>query len=117
MFTLAAASFDPGLLFQQIENGITLGAMYALVALGYTLVYGIIELINFAHGDVFMWSTVVVLAVVQAMGLNQPVTGLALVGLLILLHRHWHARLGHASTSASSASPIDRCARRRALRR
>ena len=39
--------------------GITLGAIYALVALGYTLVYGIIELINFAHGDVFMWGTMV----------------------------------------------------------
>jgi branched-chain amino acid transport system permease protein len=85
MLTLAAASFDVGLFFQQVENGITLGAMYALVALGYTLVYGIIELINFAHGDVFMWSTVVILAVVQAMGLNQPLTGLALVGILLLL--------------------------------
>ncbi|HEV8190671.1 MAG TPA: branched-chain amino acid ABC transporter permease [Ktedonobacterales bacterium] len=85
MFTLAAASLDLRLFFQQVENGITLGAMYALVALGYTLVYGIIELINFAHGDVFMWSTVVVLAVVQAMGIKGPPPGLALVGLLILL--------------------------------
>jgi len=34
--------------------GLTIGALYALIALGYTLVYGIIELINFAHGDVFM---------------------------------------------------------------
>src|SRR4029079_5935371 len=39
--------------------GITQGAIYALVALGYTLVYGIIELINFAHGDVFMWGTMI----------------------------------------------------------
>jgi branched-chain amino acid transport system permease protein len=39
--------------------GITLGSIYALVALGYTLVYGIIELINFAHGDVFMWGSMV----------------------------------------------------------
>jgi len=38
-------------------RGITDGSLYALVALGYTLVYGIIELINFAHGDVFMWGT------------------------------------------------------------
>ena len=37
--------------FQQIINGLVLGAMYALVALGYTMVYGIINLINFAHGD------------------------------------------------------------------
>jgi branched-chain amino acid transport system permease protein len=39
---------------QQFQNFLTLGAIYALVALGYTMVYGIIELINFAHGDVFM---------------------------------------------------------------
>jgi branched-chain amino acid transport system permease protein len=39
---------------QQVANALTLGAIYALVALGYTMVYGIIELINFAHGDVFM---------------------------------------------------------------
>lgn len=40
--------------FQQLINGIALGGVYALIALGYTMVYGIIELINFAHGDVFM---------------------------------------------------------------
>ena len=39
---------------QQIINGLVLGSMYALVALGYTMVYGIIGLINFAHGDVLM---------------------------------------------------------------
>ncbi len=39
---------------QQFQNFLTLGAVYALIALGYTMVYGIIELINFAHGDVFM---------------------------------------------------------------
>jgi branched-chain amino acid transport system permease protein len=41
-------------LIQQLVNALTIGAIYALVALGYTMVYGIIELINFAHGDVFM---------------------------------------------------------------
>jgi branched-chain amino acid transport system permease protein len=41
-------------LIQQIINGLVLGSMYALVALGYTMVYGIIGLINFAHGDVLM---------------------------------------------------------------
>jgi len=39
---------------QQLVNGLTLGSVYALVALGYTMVYGIIELINFAHGEIFM---------------------------------------------------------------
>jgi branched-chain amino acid transport system permease protein len=42
---------------KQVANALTLGAIYALVALGYTMVYGIIELINFAHGDVFMVGT------------------------------------------------------------
>ena len=45
---------DAGILTYQALNGLTIGAMYALIALGYTMVYGIIELINFAHGDVFM---------------------------------------------------------------
>jgi len=40
--------------FQQIINGLSLGSIYALIALGYTMVYGIIQLINFAHGDIYM---------------------------------------------------------------
>ncbi len=39
---------------QQLVNGLSLGSIYALVALGYTMVYGIIKLINFAHGDIYM---------------------------------------------------------------
>ena len=39
---------------QHIINGLTLGALYALIALGYSLVYGVLQLLNFAHGDVFM---------------------------------------------------------------
>jgi branched-chain amino acid transport system permease protein len=42
------------LLLQQIINGLTVGAVYALIALGYTMVYGILELINFAHGEIYM---------------------------------------------------------------
>ena len=41
-------------LLQQIINGVSLGAMYALLALGFTMIYGIIELINFAHFNIFM---------------------------------------------------------------
>ena len=40
--------------FQQLVNGISLGSIYALIALGYTMVYGVLRLINFAHGDVYM---------------------------------------------------------------
>lgn len=43
------------LLAQNLLNGLTIGAFYALVALGYTMVYGVLKLINFAHGDLFMW--------------------------------------------------------------
>src|SRR5471030_168339 len=42
------------LFIQQLINGISLGAIYALIAIGYTMVYGIIGMINFAHGDVYM---------------------------------------------------------------
>ena len=88
MHTLALASAgSTGILdfLQAIEIGITTGAIYALVALGYTMVYGIIELINFAHGDVFMWGTVITLVIIQALGLNGTLTGVGLVGTLILL--------------------------------
>ncbi|MBU1627293.1 branched-chain amino acid ABC transporter permease, partial [bacterium] len=40
--------------FQNLINGISLGSLYALIAIGYTMVYGILRLINFAHGDIFM---------------------------------------------------------------
>ena len=39
---------------QQLVNGLTLGAVYALIALGYSMVYGVLQLLNFAHGDVYM---------------------------------------------------------------
>ena len=45
-----------GIFFQQIINGLTLGSVYGLIAIGYTMVYGIIGMINFAHGDVYMVS-------------------------------------------------------------
>ncbi len=51
---LLALFEDPALFAQQILNGLQLGFVYALIALGYTMVYGIVKLINFAHGDVFM---------------------------------------------------------------
>jgi branched-chain amino acid transport system permease protein len=47
-------SADIAYFFQQLINGITLGSIYGLIAIGYTMVYGIIGMINFAHGDIFM---------------------------------------------------------------
>jgi len=53
---------------QQLINGLTLGAVYAVVALGYTMVYGIIQLINFAHGEVVMVGAMVAYSVIGALG-------------------------------------------------
>ncbi|KAF1046001.1 branched-chain amino acid ABC transporter permease [Xylophilus sp.] len=61
--------------FQQLVNGVTLGSVYALVALGYTMVYGIIGLINFAHGEVVMIGALV--ATVAATALAGAAPGLA----------------------------------------
>jgi len=75
---------DPVLL-QQIINGLSLGAMYALLALGFTLVYGILELINFAHFNVFMVASFIGMWALQALGLSGQSTvlsGLALMGAL-----------------------------------
>ena len=52
---------------QQVVNGLTLGCVYAVVALGYTMVYGIIQLINFAHGEVVMIGCMVAFSVIVAL--------------------------------------------------
>jgi len=75
-------------ILQQVVNGLALGTMYALLALGFTMVYGIIELINFAHFSVFMTGTFVGLVVLDLMGItpvSRSLTGLPLVGALVVL--------------------------------
>src|ERR1700744_4137743 len=57
------------LLLEQTINGLSLGAMYALLALGFTLVYGILELINFSHFNVFMVGSFIAMWVLQLFGL------------------------------------------------
>ncbi len=69
---------------QQIINGLSLGGIYALIALGYTMVYGIIELINFAHGDVYTLGTFFSLAVLTLLGVSGEVHGPALIGIVVL---------------------------------
>ncbi len=76
---------------QQVGNALVLGAIYALVALGYTMVYGIIELINFAHGDVFMVGTFIGLffltsfpAPLDFLGLHLPDTPITQPVVLVL---------------------------------
>ncbi len=73
------------LLVQQVINGLSLGAMYSLLALGFTLVYGIAELINFAHFNVFMVGSMVAMLTLQSFGLvgqETILSGLPLVGVL-----------------------------------
>ena len=75
------------LLLQQTINGLSLGAMYALLALGFTLVYGILELINFSHFNVFMIGSFVAMWTLQLFGLSGQdliLTGLPLVGVLLV---------------------------------
>ena len=74
------------LLLQQVINGLSLGAMYALLALGFTLVYGILELINFAHFNVFMVGSFVGMWTLQLFGLSGQsiiLSGLPLAGALV----------------------------------
>jgi branched-chain amino acid transport system permease protein len=72
---------------QQLANALTLGAIYALIALGYTMVYGIIELINFAHGDVFMIGAFVsMLLTTNVLGIHRSIDDpLPLAAILLLV--------------------------------
>jgi branched-chain amino acid transport system permease protein len=67
------------LYLQQLINGLTVGALYALIALGYTMVYGVLEMINFAHGDVFMVGSFLGLVVLALLGPSGAAGGLAIV--------------------------------------
>jgi branched-chain amino acid transport system permease protein len=69
---------------QQLVNGISLGGIYALIALGYTMVYGIIELINFAHGDVYTLGTFFSLAILTLLGVTGVVTGPLLIVIVVV---------------------------------
>jgi branched-chain amino acid transport system permease protein len=86
MTPVLLASLDSSVLINICINGLVYGFLYALIALGYTMVYGIIELINFAHGDLFMlgcmlaWSMVGWLAVGAA-----PGSAMAIMAILIML--------------------------------
>ena len=66
---------------QQLINGVTLGSVYGLIAIGYTMVYGIIGMINFAHGDIFMVGAFVALISFILFAL----TGISLPIVLILV--------------------------------
>ncbi|MBA8009138.1 branched-chain amino acid ABC transporter permease [Klebsiella grimontii] len=73
-------------LIQQIINGVMLGSIYALIALGYTMVYGILRIINFAHGDILMVGALTTLSGMHALNAHFPtLPPLAQLGLALLL--------------------------------
>jgi branched-chain amino acid transport system permease protein len=73
------------LFFQQLTNGLAVGGIYALIALGYTMVYGVLKLINFAHGDLFMIGAYLGLTLLTALGLTDFLGPLAVVIVLALM--------------------------------
>ncbi|MGE0242176.1 MAG: branched-chain amino acid ABC transporter permease LivH [Parvibaculaceae bacterium] len=71
---------------EQLINGITLGSIYGLIAIGYTMVYGIIGMINFAHGDIFMVGAFISLIAILAIGLTASASfALLLLALILVL--------------------------------
>ncbi|MDL2290570.1 branched-chain amino acid ABC transporter permease [Desulfovibrio sp. OttesenSCG-928-F20] len=70
---------------QQLTNGLAVGGIYALIALGYTMVYGILRLINFAHGDLFTLGAYLGLTLLLSLGLSDHVNGLAASGILLIM--------------------------------
>jgi branched-chain amino acid transport system permease protein len=76
-------SFDTFL--QHLTNGISLGSLYALIAIGYTMVYGILRLINFAHGDIFMFSLYFAFYGVSVFGMPWYVSFLVAIIMTVIL--------------------------------
>lgn len=70
---------------QQLINGLTLGSIYGLIAIGYTMVYGIIGMINFAHGDIFMIGAFIALALILAFGLTAASGAFVIFFVLLLV--------------------------------
>lgn len=89
---------------QQLINGLSLGSIYALIALGYTMVYGIIKLINFAHGDIYMVGAFVGYTMINSFGMGffpALLTAMALSALLgVLIERIAYKPLRNATRIA-----------------
>ena len=81
---------------QQLINGLAVGGIYALVALGYTMVYGVLKLINFAHGDLFTIGAYLGLTLLVSCGLSGNLSPFLAVGLMVLIVLGLVALLGVA---------------------
>ena len=114
---------EPLLFLQIVLSGLQLGFVYALIALGYTMVYGIVKLINFAHGDVFMCGAFVSYFAVAQFGLHTwpmvvfpglyPSIGLVIGSLTVIL---LSMIVCAVLALSSSGWPTSRCAMRHASR-
>ena len=76
---------DPARTLNNVVDGLSVGTIWALIALGYTLVYGIIELINFAHGEVFMIGSFVSVSLYATLGITESTSVLVLVFAMLLV--------------------------------
>lgn len=96
--------------FQQLINGLQLGCVYALIALGYTMVYGIVRLINFAHGDIFMVGAYLGFFVLTSGRLPFPIAIITAMvgcaGLGIIIERFTYKPLRHAPRISSLITAI-----------
>lgn len=100
-------TFD--ILLQQVLNGLVLGSIYALVALGYTMVYGIIGLINFAHGEIVMVGAMVTISVLTMLAGAGFAPGIITLLLAIMAAVVVCMLLAQGMEN----TPTGRCARRR----
>ena len=73
---------------QQLINGLTLGSIYGLIAIGYTMVFGIIGMVNFAHGDVFMLSAFIALIIFMILTQILHLGSLPLAFVVVMVARH-----------------------------
>lgn len=105
------------MLIQQLINGVTLGSIYALISLGYTLVYGILMMINFAHSEIFMIGAFVPLAILSLSGIQSvPLVFQLLIAIFLamagsaalgyLIERVAYKPLRHATRLAPLISAI-----------
>ena len=94
---------------QQVANGLAAGSIYALIAVGYSLVYGVLELINFAHGDVFMFATFAAVAMLLS-GIPIPLAILLALlvgaGLGLLIERFAYRPLRNANRLAPTITAV-----------
>ncbi|MGO4256234.1 branched-chain amino acid ABC transporter permease [Marmoricola sp. RAF53] len=97
--------------FAYTITGLAIGAIYALVALGYTMVYGVLQLINFAHSEVFMFGTFAVVWVMYAFGADPTTSTAATIGMLLV------ALIVAMAVSGSVALALERFAYRPLIKR